>query len=133
MRMQIQSLALLSGLRVWRCHELWLQTQLGFSITVAVLRYRPSSDSPSLWLWPRVAAVTLIWPLAWELPYAASVVLKSKYIVYAFLLTHDLSKIGALIIGWSDSCLYSCLHLAFRTLCKYFCRKKAHCTLLPRD
>ena len=31
MRMRVRSLALLSGLRIWHCHELWckLQTQLG--------------------------------------------------------------------------------------------------------
>ena len=31
MRMQLQSLALLSGLKIWHCHELWfrLQVQLG--------------------------------------------------------------------------------------------------------
>ena len=31
-----------------------------------------------LWLWYRPAAVTLFWPLTWEVPYAASVDLKSK-------------------------------------------------------
>ena len=30
------------------------------------------SDSALLWLWPSLAAVVLIWPLAWELPYATS-------------------------------------------------------------
>ena len=38
MRLQVQSLALLSGLRIWYCHELWfrLQTWLGSGIAVAV-------------------------------------------------------------------------------------------------
>ena len=31
-----------------------------------------------LWLWHRLAAGALIQPLAWELPYAAGVALKSK-------------------------------------------------------
>ena len=35
------------------------------------------SDS-GLWLWCRPAAVSLIQPLAWELPYAMGVALKSK-------------------------------------------------------
>ena len=42
--------AQLSGLRIWRCCELWC----------------------------RLAAAALIWPLAWELPYAVDAALKSK-------------------------------------------------------
>ena len=36
---QVQSLALLSGLRIWHCSELWCrsQTQLGSHIAVAVV------------------------------------------------------------------------------------------------
>ena len=34
-------------------------------------------DPVLLWMWCRPAAVALIWPLAWELPYAAGVALKS--------------------------------------------------------
>ena len=38
MRMQVQSLASLSGLRIQRCRELWcsLQTQLGSHVAVAL-------------------------------------------------------------------------------------------------
>ena len=39
MRMQVQSVDLLSGLRVQHCHELWwcsLHKQLGFYVAVAV-------------------------------------------------------------------------------------------------
>ena len=38
MRLQVQSLASLSGLRIWRCHELWygLQTWLASGVAVAV-------------------------------------------------------------------------------------------------
>ena len=38
-RLLIQSLALLSGLRIWHCHELWCrsQTQLGSGIAMAVV------------------------------------------------------------------------------------------------
>ena len=32
----------------------------------------------SLWLWCRPAAAALIWPLAWELPYATGAALKNK-------------------------------------------------------
>ena len=37
-----------------------------------------SSDLVLPWLWPRLAAAALIQLLAWELPYAAGVVLKKK-------------------------------------------------------
>ena len=47
-RMKVQSLAFLSGLRIQRCHELW---------------------------W-RLAAAAPMHPLAWELPYAMDVALK---------------------------------------------------------
>ena len=38
MRLQIQSLALLRGLRIWHCRELWYgsQMQLGSRVAVAV-------------------------------------------------------------------------------------------------
>ena len=38
MRLWVRSLASLSGLRIWRCHELWcrLQMRLGSGIVVAV-------------------------------------------------------------------------------------------------
>ena len=38
MRMQVQSLSSLSGLRIQHCRELWyrLQTQLGFHVAVTV-------------------------------------------------------------------------------------------------
>ena len=39
--------------------------------------HRRGLDSALLWLWRRLAAVALIRPLAWELPYASSVALKS--------------------------------------------------------
>ena len=37
MRLRVRSLALLSGLRIWHCHELWcrLQTRLGSCVAVA--------------------------------------------------------------------------------------------------
>ena len=40
--------------------------------------YRRGSDPELLWLWHKPAAVALFPPLAWELPYAASVALKEK-------------------------------------------------------
>ena len=40
--------------------------------------HRRGLDLILLWLWCRAAAVALIRPLAWELPYAAGAALKSK-------------------------------------------------------
>ena len=39
MGLRVRSLALLSGLRIWHCHELWcgLQTRFGFRVAVAVV------------------------------------------------------------------------------------------------
>ena len=38
--------------------------------------HRHSSDTALLWLWCRLAATALIWPLAWEPPYATGAALK---------------------------------------------------------
>ena len=56
---QVRSLALLSGLRIRSCHELWCRSWHGL-------------DTASLWLWCKPAA-TVLQPLAWEPPYAAGV------------------------------------------------------------
>ena len=57
MRMQFWSLASLSELRIWCCHELWCMSQ-----NAAWVLY--------CWLWCKPAAVAPIQPLAWELPNA---------------------------------------------------------------
>ena len=57
MRLQVQSLASLSGLRIRCCHELWFRLQMQLR-------------SAGIWLWRRPAAVALIRPLAWEPPCA---------------------------------------------------------------
>ena len=63
MRMQVQSLSSLSGLRI--C--------IAMSCGVGL---RHSSDPTLLWLWYRPAATAPIQPLAWESPYATGVSLK---------------------------------------------------------
>ena len=50
MKLRVRSLALLSGLWIWHCHELWCS----------------------------LVAIALIRLLAWEPPYAVGVALKSK-------------------------------------------------------
>ena len=63
MKMRVQSLASLSGLRN------------GLTLSPGVGR-RHGSDPELLWLWHRPAARAPIGPLAWELPYAAGAALK---------------------------------------------------------
>ena len=63
MRIWVQSLASLSGLGIPCC---------------CGVGHRHDSDLAWLWLWCRLAAVALLHPLAWELPYAPGVVLKSE-------------------------------------------------------
>ena len=60
MRMLVRFLALLSGLRIQHCWSCSIGCRCG-------------SDPALLWLWHRPAAIALIRPIAWELPYAASV------------------------------------------------------------
>ena len=64
-RTQIPSLAFLGCLSIQRCHELWYS-------------HRHSLDPVLLWLWGRPAATALIWPLAWEPPYAVGAALKRQ-------------------------------------------------------
>ena len=65
MRLQVRSLALLNGLRIQCCCALCCRLQKG-------------SDLALLCLWCRPAAIALIQPIAWDLPYAVGVALKSK-------------------------------------------------------
>ena len=62
MRTWVQSLALLGGLSIWLCGELWCRSQTWLGSRVAVA----------------VAATAPIQPLAWESPYAAGVALKKR-------------------------------------------------------
>ena len=58
MKLRVQSLPLLSGLRIRHCCELGVG-------------YLRGSDPALLWLWRGPVAAALIQPLAWEPPYAA--------------------------------------------------------------
>ena len=49
----------------------------GFAMNCA-LGHTCCLDTPLLWLWCRLAASALIWPLGWELPYATSIALKQE-------------------------------------------------------
>ena len=83
MRLWIQSLASLSGLRI--------RVTLTYSIGC-----RWGSDLALLWLWCRLAAVALIGPLAWEPLCATGVALKSKKErKRPESLSHSLSAMGA--------------------------------------
>ena len=63
MRFRVQTLASLSGLRIWGCYELWCSHRCG-------------SDPVLLWLWRRLVPTAPIRPLTWESPYAVGVALK---------------------------------------------------------
>ena len=63
MRLRLQSLVLLSGLRIWCCCS---------------VDHRCSLDPALLWLWSRPAATALIQPLAWEPLYAVGTAKKEK-------------------------------------------------------
>ena len=65
MKLQVQSLASLIGLRIWCCPELWCRSKMWLGSGMA-------------WLCQRLAAVAPIGPLAGEPPYAAGVTLKKK-------------------------------------------------------
>ena len=61
MRMQVGSLT--QWVKDQHCYELWCRSQLWLWLW--------------LWLWQRLAPAALIQPLAWELPHAMSVAIKS--------------------------------------------------------
>ena len=64
MRLRVQSLALLSGLRIQHCHELWCRSQMWLRSRVAVaVARRPAATAP-------------IRPLAWEPPHASDAALE---------------------------------------------------------
>ena len=66
LRMQVQSVALLCGLRI----------AMSFGIG-----HRHGSDPEWLWLWCRSAAIAPTQPLAWELPYATGAAFKRKKLI----------------------------------------------------
>ena len=67
MRMWVRSLALLGGLRIQRCHELWSKSQmrLGYGIAMVVAQAVSCSFNE-------------VQPLAWELLYAKGAALKKQ-------------------------------------------------------
>ena len=64
-RMQILSLASLSGLRIRHCCRMWCRSQMQLG-------------SVLLWLWHRLTATAPIGPLSQELPYAPGTAIKRK-------------------------------------------------------
>ena len=60
---------------VWSVASLWMGQGSGVAERCDVCRTR-GLDPVLLWLWFRLAAAALIWPLAWEAPYATGTALK---------------------------------------------------------
>ena len=65
MRLQVWSLALLSGLRIPHCYEPWCRSQTRLGSGIAVPVHRPTAVAPIL-------------PLAWATPYAVGMALKGQ-------------------------------------------------------
>ena len=65
MRLRVQSLALLSGLRIRYCH-----------VHRHGIGHRHGSDPVLLYLWCRLTPTAPIGPLAWKPPYASGAALK---------------------------------------------------------
>ena len=75
MRMQIQSLALLSG--------------LGSSVAVSCsVSHRQGLDLVLLWMWHRLTAAAQVQPPAWKSPHAAGMIVKKKKKIKAFFGVH---------------------------------------------
>ena len=68
----------------WQCEfDYWLHS-VGWGSSIATscgVARRCSSDPVWLWLWWRLTAAALIWPLVWELRYAMVVAIKKKKMV----------------------------------------------------
>ena len=81
MRMQVQSLALLSGSGILHCCELWCRLQMWLRSGIAVncgVGCRRGIDPVLLCLWHRPEAAATLGPLAWEPPYAVGVALRRQ-------------------------------------------------------
>ena len=61
-----------------------------------------------LWLWHRPAAAALIRPLAWELPYAAGMALKSKKATINKKINYDMMGFCILLLLFFFLQLYLC-------------------------
>ena len=116
MRLRVRSLALLSGLRMQHCRELWCRSQMQLGCCVAVALAQAGSYSSDL-------------TLAWEPPHAVGVVLKKhKDRKNHHLILKDLSFFCSLDILSQHSLSYSVLpHPSADPLFVYF-----HSLLLPR-
>ena len=86
-RMQVRSLTLLSGLRIRRCHDLWCRLQ-----TWSQICYCCGFG----------VGQQLIQTLAWEFPYAADAVLKSKKININFFYVEPSWKPGFVLTLWGE-------------------------------
>ena len=95
MRMQVQSLASLSGLRIPH----------GMSCGIGSIY---SSDLMLLWLWYKLAATSPIRPPAWELPYAMGVALKRHIYIHINIKWSHLIRCFEIPVSsnnWTRNCL----------------------------
>ena len=76
MKMRVQSLVSLTGLRIWHCHKLQHRLKMWLGSVGCGIGCR--FDQNPVWLWHGQAAAAPIRPLARKLPYAAGATLKKK-------------------------------------------------------
>ena len=106
MKMRAQSQALLTGLGIQHCPELWCRSQMC------------GLDPALLWLWHRLAAAAPIPHLAWELPYAMGAANKKKKKNPYYYLLLSLSP-----FSFVNSCLIHilrCFYVGCVNIYKYY-------------
>ena len=64
---------------------------------------RCGSDPMLLWLWHRPPAAALMWPLAWEPPYAMGTALKRQKDQKKFVYKHQRPQIDKAILLWKTN------------------------------
>ena len=115
MRMQVQSLAPLSGLKIQICLELWcrLQTRLRSCVAVAV--------------WCRLAGTAPVKPLAWEFPYASGVARKRQ-------IKNKIKSLWCLnsVHTCTQGCNRNCILATFEIFCLFGCAESVIGSFLAR-
>ena len=81
-RMQIKIPHGVSILAQWVKNPTSIHEDVGSIAASCGIGHRSGSDPTLLWLWlwlwHRLAAIALLWPQAWELPYVSGMILKRK-------------------------------------------------------
>ena len=98
MKLQVWSLALLSGLRIWNYYELWYRLQTWLRSCVAVAVVWASSCSSD-------------WTLTWEPPHALGAVLKKAKKKIIIIINASIYMMVLSFCSLNCKCISSILHL----------------------